>query len=56
MNKFFDRKKRELNDVLIASSLRKAADDYENGEIAEVQDVLIDIINAINSFDATNNK
>ena len=49
MNKFF--KKGELQDRKIIEALRQAADDYENGEIAEVKDLLIDIIKAITEFE-----
>ncbi len=49
MSKFF--KKGELQDKKIAAALRQAADDYENGEILEVKDVLVDIINAITEFE-----
>lgn len=49
MSKFF--KKGELQDKKIAAALRQAADDYENGEIAEVKGVLIDIINSITAFE-----
>lgn len=49
MSKFF--KKGELQDKKIAAALRQAADDYENGEILEVKNVLIDIINAITEFE-----
>lgn len=49
MSKFY--KNGELQDKEIAAALRKAADDYENGEIVEVHSVLIDIIIAINSFE-----
>lgn len=49
MSKFF--KHGELQDKKIVTALHKAAEDYENGEIIEVKDVLIDIINAITDFD-----
>lgn len=49
MSKFF--KKGELQDKKIAAALRQAAEDYENGEIAEVKGVLIDIVNAITDFE-----
>lgn len=38
---------RELKDEKITSALRKAADDYEEGYIAEVKDMLADICQAI---------
>ena len=49
MSKFF--KRGELQDKKIVAALHRAAEDYENGEIAEVKDVLIDIINAITDFE-----
>ncbi len=36
-----------LKDAKIASAIRKAAEDYENGAILEAQDVLYDIVRAI---------
>ena len=41
----------ELEDKKIVDALRKAADDYENGEIIEVRDLLQDIVDAINEFE-----
>ena len=38
----------ELQDKKIASALRQAVDDFENGELIEVRDVLQDIVDAIN--------
>ena len=49
MSKFF--KHGELQDKKIAAALRQAAEDYENGEIIETKDVLIEIINAITDFE-----
>lgn len=49
MSKFF--KNGELKDKEIAKALREAANQYENGEIVEVKDVLIDIIEAIGEFE-----
>ena len=40
-----------MQDKKIAAALRKAADDYENGEIAEVKDTLVEIINSITDFE-----
>ena len=40
----------QLNDKEIAAALRKAADQYENGEIIEVHDLLLDIVDAIDEF------
>lgn len=44
-------KKGELQDKQIIAALHQAAEDYENGEIIEVKDVLIEIINAITDFE-----
>lgn len=49
MSKFF--KKGELQDKKIIAALKQAADDYENGEIAEVRDLLVEIVKAIDEFD-----
>lgn len=46
--KFFKRGK--LQDKKIEAALRKAADDYANGELIEVRDLLLEIINAIDEF------
>lgn len=42
----------ELEDNKIILALRKAAESYENGEIIEVRDTLVDIVRAIDEFDA----
>jgi len=47
--KFF--KKGELQDQYIVEALHQAAFDWENGEIAEVKDTLLDIISAIRQFE-----
>ena len=49
MNRFF--KKGELQDKKIVAALHQAAQDYENGELVEVKDLLIEIINAITDFE-----
>lgn len=41
----------ELEDEKIVLALHKAADDYKNGEIIEVKDKLIEIVNAITEFE-----
>jgi len=41
----------ELQDREIVAALQQAAKDYENGEIAEVRDLLADIVNAIDDFE-----
>ena len=43
-------KKGQLEDKKIVAALRQAAEDYENGEIAEVRDLLADIVCAIDEF------
>ena len=42
----------ELKDKKIAAALRQAANDYENGEIAEVRDLLLEIAAAIDEWEA----
>lgn len=49
-NKFFV--KGELKDQKIIAALKRAADDYENGEIAEVHDLLLEIAAAIEEWEA----
>lgn len=48
-NRFFNKGK--LKDKKIASALRQAADDYENGEIAEVRELLLEIVAAVDMFE-----
>lgn len=40
-----------LDDHGIAAALRKAADDFENGEIVEVHDRLVEITEAIEEWE-----
>ena len=40
----------KLQDEKIEAALRKAADDYANGELVEVYDLLMEIITAIDEF------
>lgn len=49
MSKFY--RNGELKDKKIIAALEQAAKDYENGEIVEVKEVLIEIINAIKDFE-----
>ena len=49
-DRFYNEDTGELNDTEIIKALRQAADDYENGEIEEVHDLLIEITNAIENF------
>ena len=39
-----------LNDKKIAEDLRIMAEMYENGELVEVRDLALDIVNAIDAF------
>ena len=48
--RFFNEDTGELNDTEIIKALRQAADDYEDGEVSEVYDLLIEITNAIENF------
>lgn len=41
----------QLNDEKIVEDLQRAAEMYENGEIAEVKGMLLDIINAIDEWE-----
>ncbi len=41
----------QLKDKEIVKALQQAAVDYDNGEIAEVRDLLVDIVQAIDEFD-----
>lgn len=49
-NRFYG--KGELKDKKVIAALERAARQYENGEIAEVRDVLFEIIEAIDTFEA----
>ena len=42
----------KLKDEKIVAALKQAAVDYENGEIAEVRDLLIEIANDIGDWEA----
>lgn len=42
----------ELLDRRIVKALKKAATDYENGEIAEVRDLLMEIVDAIDEWES----
>ena len=41
-----------LKDRKVVVDIRKAADMYENGELIEAQSILLEIVNAIDDFDA----
>lgn len=45
-------KKGELQDDSIVAALHAAARDYENGEIIEVKDRLLEIVAAIEEFES----
>lgn len=49
MNKYIDNNG-TLKDKKIVKDIRKAADMYENGELIEVHDLLLEVINAIDAF------
>lgn len=40
-----------LKDKEVVADIHKAADMYENGELIETRDMLLEIINAIDDFD-----
>lgn len=44
-------KNNELDDHKIIATLIQLAKDYENGEIIEVRDTLVDIVSAIDEFE-----
>ena len=48
---YYNDKTHELNDTKIVNTLRKLPEMYENGEIAECQDFMIDIVNAIDAWE-----
>lgn len=45
-------KNNELDDTAIIKALHQAVKDYEDGAIAEVRDSLVEIVNAIDEFEA----
>ena len=45
-------KNNELDDAAIIKALNQAVKDYEDGAIAEVRDSLVEIVNAIDEFEA----
>lgn len=45
-----------LKDKRIIEALHKAAEDYENGEVAEVRDLLEEIVWAVDEFEARCNE
>ena len=49
-NHFIKKGSKELKDDKILKALKQAAKDYEDGAIAEVRDVLADIVEAIDEF------
>ena len=42
----------KLKDKKIVSALRQVAEQYENGELIEVRDLLQDIVDAIDEFES----
>ena len=50
-NKFYDNG--ELKDKKIVKALKQAAEDYDNGEIDEVRELLLEIVAAIHKWEAT---
>lgn len=49
-NQFTKNGGKELRDDKILKALKQAAKDYEDGAISEAQDVLADIVEAIDEF------
>lgn len=50
MSLYYNEDKNELDDGEIIEGLKNAIDMYENGEVLEVRDLLLDIINSIDEF------
>ena len=48
---YYDETTNELDDNAIINALKDAIDMYENGEILEMRDLLLDIIESIDEFD-----
>lgn len=53
-NRFYNKGK--LRDRKIILALKQAATDYENGEIVEVHDLLLEIAAAIEEWEDANNE
>lgn len=51
MNRYF--KNQHLKDKQIVQALRQTSQDYENGEISEVSDTLMEILDAIKMWETT---
>jgi len=47
---FYDAQKNELNDKKIIETIKRAAEDYENGEIVETASTLQKIVNELKEF------
>ena len=45
----------QLQDEKISTALQTASKDYQNGEIAEVRDLLLEIVAAIDEWEDSNN-
>ena len=45
----------QLQDDKISAALQQASKDYRNGEIAEVRDLLLEIVAAIDEWEDSNN-
>lgn len=50
MSLYYNKDKNELYDEKIIECLKDAIDMYENGEVLEVRDLLLDIISSIDEF------
>lgn len=48
---YYNERKKELKDEKILDALEKCKEMYMNGEVAEIQDILTDIVNAIDAFE-----
>ena len=48
---FYNYKNNELCDIAVIQGLKRAITLYENGEICECRDILVDIADAISEFE-----
>ncbi len=47
---YYNKKKRELNDKAIIKAFDEAKELYDNGELLETEELLLNIINSIDMF------
>ena len=49
-NQLYIKETNELNDELIYLLLKNIAEQFANGEIVEVRDILLEVVKALNEF------